>query len=224
MTGSDRLDPLDRQLAPLLASGEASGPPTPECLDDEVISALAEGTIEPGQRIPALVHVASCTRCRAAVASVALTLADANVRQAIRGSEDRGARRFGRLAVPLTAAAVLLLLFSLPRRGVDDSGPHRGTPTPGGPVAVSPHGVVAEARVLRWADVLGADRYRITVFDHESKIVFAAEVDDTLLLLPESSVLKPGQPYVWIVEARTGWGRWSASAPVAFTIAPGGVP
>ena len=78
--------------------------------------------------------------------------------------------------------------------------------------------------MLRSADVLGADRYRITVFDHESKIVFAAEVDDTLLLLPESSVLKPGQPYVWIVEARTGWGRWHASAPVAFTIAPGGVP
>ena len=48
VTGSDRLDPLDRQLAPLLASGEASGPPTPECLDDEVISALAEARLSPG--------------------------------------------------------------------------------------------------------------------------------------------------------------------------------
>ena len=189
-----------------------------------VISALADGTIEPGQRIPALVHVASCARCRVAVSSVARTIAEPDVRRTILDSGGGIARRVGRLAVPLTAAAVLLLLFSLPRRGAEDSEPHRGTPTPGGPVAVSPHGVVAEARVLRWAAVLGADRYRVTLFDRESKLVLAEEVEDTLLLLPDTGGLVPGQPYVWMVEARTGWGRWIASAPVTFTVLPGGAP
>jgi hypothetical protein len=195
----------------------------PECLDEGSLAFLAAGTLEAGAREAAVLHLAGCAHCRAATASVSRLLADPAVHSAVANPVDQPMRRFTRFAVPLAAAAVLLVVFALPRDRGEVAPPHRGTTTTATiPMLVAPVGVVAEGSVLEWTTVLGADRYRITVFDSDSRIVYSEETSDTLAVLPDSTVLQPGQPYLWMVEARTGWDRWSASAPVTFTIAPGG--
>jgi hypothetical protein len=62
-------DPLewlrDARAAPVPAD-----PPTADCLDDDTIGALAEGTLDFAARSAVLPHLASCAQCRATVASV----------------------------------------------------------------------------------------------------------------------------------------------------------
>ena len=225
MTHPDDLDRLRRQLASSLRAAEGPSTRGPECLDETTLASLADGTLAAEAREGAVTHLASCPHCRAAVGSMARLLADQEVRGAVPRPVGQPWRRIVRLAVPLMAAAILLVVFALPRRGEVVPPPHRGTSLPGAtPMLVSPVGVVAEGSLLRWTTVPGADRYRITVFDSNSKIVFGDETSDTMLALPDSAALEPGRTYLWMVEARTGWDRWSASAPVTFSIAPDGIP
>ena len=72
-----------------------------------------------------------------------------------------------------------------------------------------------------WSTVLGADRYRVTLFDSTGVVVFEAESVDTTVALPESVALPSGRKYLWKVEARTDIGRWSASDLVEFSIPTG---
>jgi hypothetical protein len=51
-------------------------PSTPECLGDDLLAELVEGTVDPEQRIEALRHVARCRSCGHAVASLARVLTD----------------------------------------------------------------------------------------------------------------------------------------------------
>ncbi len=225
MTHPEDLDRLRRLLAPSLRAAEAPSPRGPECLNEVTLASLADGTLAAEAREGAVSHLAGCPHCRAAVASVARLLADEDVRVAVPQPVMHPFRRFARLAVPLTAAAILLVVFALPRRVEVVPPPHRGTSSPAAtPMLVSPVGVVAEGSLLRWTAVPGADRYRIIVFDSNSEIVFGGETSDTMLALPDSATLEPGRTYLWMVEARTGWDRWAASAPVTFSIAPDGVP
>jgi len=192
--------------------------PTADCVDDDTMAALAAGTLDPELRAAVLPHVASCERCRAAVASVARALADSSVAQEVRRAEGRR-RPFFRIAVPLAAAAVLLLLTWPP---VDMRGPGHRAPPPGAattPVPLAPVGSVAEADVLRWSAVAGADRYRVTLFDAAGRVVYEAQLPDTLAALPDSIALAPSRTYLWKVEARTGFDRWAASDLVEFSIA-----
>ena len=223
MSQPDDLDLIRRQLAPAFRALAAGAERGPECLDEITLAALADGTLELRMRADALPHLATCAHCRAVVASLTRLLSDPAVRTSAPGPAEQPSRRFARLAVPLAAAAILLVVFALPRRGEDVPPPHRGTPTTATtPMLVAPVGLVADGSMLQWTTVLGADRYRITVFDAESRIVYSEETSDTLAVLPDSTILLPGRPYLWMVEARTGWDRWSASAPVSFSIAPDG--
>jgi len=187
-------------------------------VDDETIAALAAGTLDAGLRASVLPHIASCAYCRAAVASVARALAAPTVAREIVAAEG-ARRRFFRIALPLAAAAVLLLLTWPP---VDIRGPgHRAPPpaTATTPVPLDPIGSVAVADVLRWSAVTGADRYRVTLFDAAGRVVYEARLPDTLAALPDSVVLAPGRTYLWKVEARTGFDRWAASELVEFSVA-----
>jgi hypothetical protein len=223
VTHPDDLDQLRRLLAPSLKSTGPVGPRGPGCLDDATLASLADGSLEAGARESAVSHLAGCAHCRAAVASVARMLDNPEVRRAVPAPAGQPWRRLARLAVPLAAAAVLLVVFALPRRGDDVAPTHRGSPTTATtPMLLSPIGLVEEGNLLQWTAVPGADRYRIIVFDADSRTVFSEETGDTLAVLPESIGLLPGRTYVWLVEARTGWDRWSPSAPVSFSIAPGG--
>src|SRR5438128_2586029 len=114
MSHPDPLDPLRRVLA-LHAAG-APEQPTLECLDDDTLAALAEGSLSVVARATALGHVASCPRCRSIVASVARALADSGVAREVPSPGSAGRRRFLQIALPAAAAAVLLVL-AWPRPG-----------------------------------------------------------------------------------------------------------
>jgi len=191
---------------------------TPDCLPDDVIAALADGSLAPEVRASVLPHVASCARCRGAVASLARALADPAVAREI--SVSSGRRRGYRITVPLAAAAVLLLLLSSPAG--ERSPAHRGPPPPPPattPVPRSPLGAVAAVDDLRWSPVAGADRYRVTVFDATGRVMYASEVSDTVALFPDSVPLVPGASYLWKVDGRTGFDRWAASELAEFKVA-----
>lgn len=190
---------------------------TARCLDDETIASIVEGTIDDARRGAALPHLADCARCRSAVASLSRTLADPLVAREI-PSSSRARRRVLTMAIPVAAAAVLVLLVA-PQRG-DDGSPHRA-PTitaVSSPVLMSPVGVVASAQTLRWSTVAGADRYRTTLFDDAGAVVYETQTVDTSITLPDSIGLVPGRSYLWKVDARTGWGRWSGSELIEFSI------
>jgi len=194
----------------------------PECLDEHTVAALAEGSLDPGARGRALAHVATCALCRRAVASVAEALAAVPITHEIEIVEGRR-RRGGpilRIAVPLAAAATVLLLLWSP--AADRFPGHRGPPPPPPattPTPRSPVGAVAAVNDLRWSPVTGADRYRVTVFDATGGVVFATEASDTVVAFPDSITLVPGASYLWKVDARTGFDRWAASELTEFRVA-----
>jgi hypothetical protein len=214
----------DRELLDLVRRGLRGdqGPPsaTADCLDDDAVAALADGSLDAVTRAAVLPHVAGCGRCRAAVASVLTALADPAVARAVRAVE--GASRWTRLSrwgVPAAAAAVAILLLSWPP--AYQPPPHRAptiTAVPA-PAPLSPVGEVAAAPLLRWAAVDGADRYRVTLFDAGGGVLYESELGDTLTALPDSVELTPGRRYLWKVEARTDFDRWVGSELVEFSIA-----
>jgi len=194
----------------------------PDCLDVHTVAALADGTLDAETRGRALAHVATCALCRRAVASVAEALAAVPITHEIEIVEGRR-RRGGpilRIAVPLAAAATVLLLLWSP--AADRFPGHRGPPPPPPattPIPRSPVGAVSVAKELRWSHVAGADRYRVTVFDATGGVVLAADVSDTVVAFPDSIVLVPDVSYLWKVDARTGFDRWATSELTEFRIA-----
>lgn len=221
MTHPDPLDQLRHELQALRGGEIRTDAPTAACLDDDAVAALAEGSLDAASRSAMLPHLAACPRCRRAVASVARALADSSVAREITAAEGGGRRRFYRVAlIALPAAAALVLLLARPWTPDQGAPLHRApTITAGaGPTLVSPVGAVADARALRWSGVPGADRYRVTLFDAGGRVLYETELADTRAALPDSIVLVPGQPYLWKVEARTGFDRWSASELIEFSI------
>ncbi len=218
MNARESIDLLRRALA-LHAAGTATSR-TPECLDDGVIAALADGSLDVQARAAALPHLASCSRCRGAVASVARALADSGVARERRAIEGAGRRWLVRIAAPLAAAAALLLL-AWPTHRENLGLPHRAPTITAAvaPAPISPLGVVAGAKVLRWTVTDGAERYRVTLFDAAGGVRYESVLADTEVTVPDSIAFIPGQRYLWKVEARTGFDRWSASDLVEFSIA-----
>ena len=208
-------EPLE-ELRRVLDTRVRSESTTADCIDDDTIAALADGSLDPALRATVLPHVSTCARCRAAVASVARALAESSVAKEVAVAE-RGPRRFYRIAVPLAAAAVLLLLLRSPVS--DNLGGHRGGAGATPPVPVTPIGPVAAARALVWTRVPGADAYRVTLFDAGGRVAYETRATDTAAALPDSLTLVSGRPYLWKVEARIGFDRWVTSTLVEFSIA-----
>ena len=197
----------DDLLVRLRATRVSAAAPTPDCLDDDMLAALASGGLDAVSRATVLRHVAGCARCRESIASA---------------SAPR--RRLLRFALPAAAAAAIVL--ALARPWATEGGPgHRGPPSASPtPVPVAPVGVVAEAANLRWAGMSGADRYRVTLFDAAGRVLYEVQVADTAVAIPDSVTIVPARSYLWKVEARTGWDRWASSPLVAFSIAGRGPP
>lgn len=195
---------------------------TPHCLDAGTIAALADGTLAADARPAVLQHLAGCAFCRRAVASVADAVSgEGPVTHEIAVVEGRGGRwwrsRTFRIGAPLAAAAVVLVVLST--RMNQGTAPHRATGQGGAPMLIAPRGTVVSAQRLQWSNVPGANRYRVTLFSAQGRVLYETEVGDTVLAVPDSVQFVSGQPYLWKVEARTGWDRWLTSDLVDFTIA-----
>lgn len=152
------------------------------------------------------------------MASVARAIADPGIAREVATIRGIHRRTVYRIALPLAAAAALLLVFSWPRNR--EGGGHRGEPPVAStPNPIAPVGVVASGSPLQWTAVAGADRYRVTLSDPSGRLLYETQVTDTVVSLPDSIVLVPGRSYVWLVEARTGFDRWSTSRLVEFSVA-----
>lgn len=215
VTDLQSLEQLRQAFATTARSAEA----TPQCLDDDTVAALSEGTLDAEPRAAALPHLASCAACREAVASVSRALSDPSVAREAKGVRRLPRRVFYRIALPLAAAAALVLILARPRPDLNQ--PLHRAPTITAAVApapISPVGRVAGAASLQWTAVAGADRYRVTLFDAEGRVLYETELTGTVATVPDSVALVPGRPYLWKVEARTGFDRWSASDLIEFSI------
>jgi hypothetical protein len=214
-------DPLDWLRHARAAPGPADSPAA-DCLDDDTLGALAEGTLGLEARSAALPHLAACARCRAGVASLARALADPDVAREVTALAAAPRGRWRRFAVPAAAAAILFVLLGpldVLRRERSDV--HRAPTITNGslPSALTPQGAVADVQELRWMPVEGADRYRVTVFEADGRVLYEVEPAAPVAPIPDSLVLASGRRYLWKVEARVGFDRWVSSDLVEFSLA-----
>jgi hypothetical protein len=192
---------------------------TAACLDDDVIAALADGSVDASERAAALSHVADCTRCSALLGSVARAIADPAVSREVSRVAVPSRRRLY-LAIPIAAAAVLAL-WIMPR-GTDRAGDRHRDPVPIAapiPTPVEPAGTVAQAVSFRWRSVAGARQYRVILFNQRGDVLFESQTADTSAPLPRNITIVAGRAYLWKVEARLGFDRSIASDLQEFTVA-----
>ncbi len=220
MTVGAGLEVLARAVGAHLRERSGATPPSAACLSDEVLAQLGDGAMAPGVATAAIAHLAGCATCRADLAEVMRAVRDPRVVRAL-PSHVAARRWFVRVAVPLAAAASLLLILGPSLRHVGGP-PHRerGVLSAPAPVALAPIGPVSSARTLTWYGVPGADRYRLTLFAGDS-VLYDVELLDTLAALPDRVRLRAGPTYLWKVEARVGFDRWVSSDLVRFSLVPG---
>lgn len=215
MTPDDRLRATLRTRPGLRVS--AAGP---DCFDPDRLADLVEGTLDAERRSDTVRHLARCEHCRQAVASLSRALED----PAVAGADPNRRRPVVWMRVAASAAAIAVAVAigrEWPRERPADA--HRAPVSAGldRPAAVSPLGPAARPSTLRWHPVAGADRYRLTLYGPGGEVLYETELRDTATPLPDSVVLYPGRPYLWKVEARTDWNRWTSSPLFRFSL-PGG--
>jgi len=182
----------------------------PGHLESAVVAAYLDGTLPPSDRVRVEAHALQCDECRHELIEVARLL--------------RTRPRRGRWYLPVglaAAAAVLALVVLWPRPAQDVESPEYREPavtTTVAPSVVAPRGVIDAARMLVWTGVPHADRYRLTLFDREGRLVWETQTSDTTALVPDSIRFQPGASYLWKVEAQTSWNRWVSSELVEFSI------
>lgn len=205
-----------------LLSLEVAGERGPGCLDASILASLLEDSLPEASRSAALSHLATCHACRADLAALDTTLDDPAVQRELAALRPRvTTRRVLRFVVPLAAAAALVLVVARPsqdRPGAVHRSPVISRATT--PVAAGPVGTVPGISSLVWSAVLGADLYRVTVFDAGGSVVLETEATDTALTIPDSVTFRAGGVYLWKVEARTGWDRWVSSPLTRFRLQP----
>jgi hypothetical protein len=173
------------------------------------LAGYIDHTVPSADRTSIETHLAECDICRRELVEVGRVTRSLPRRQLLRWA-------------PLgVGVAAVVLLYMLSSRG-DGSlpGVHRGSQdvSSQAPVPIAPLGDVVRADTLRWSPSLRTDRYRARLIDGEGRALFLAEVADTLVVVPDSVVLRRDVPYYWKVEGRIGWDRWVASPITMFTL------
>jgi len=200
---------------------------TPDCLDDASIAAVVEGRVFEG-REKALSHVSQCAFCRYRVAALARVAQDPAVKKEIDLLEPQrhpamsprvGWKFFATAGLAAAAAAVILIepAGTLRERFSPRTEVHReaAITTTESPRIISPSGTGA-ADVLRWTSVPEADMYRVRIWNQSGDVIWSGETRDTVVAIP--SQIQRGVSYLWEVNARTGWDRWTSSEFVEFKI------
>lgn len=186
------------------------------CLDDHLVAALADGTLPRELHVALLPHLLDCPDCQSAVGGAAATVASDGVAREMMPVHGKGSWR-RRLGIAAAAAVVLILAWP------GDSGrldPHRGETVTAGsePVGIGPVGDAGAADALVWHSAPGAQLYRVVLFGESGDVLFEQETHDTTAGLPDSVPLAPGGAYLWRVDARVGWDRWTSSELLRFRL------
>jgi anti-sigma factor RsiW len=183
-------------------------------LDPEQIAAYLDRTLSAAAYGKVEAHLVECRECRVEVLEV----------ERLAGSVP-GPRRW--VAVPLlaAAAAAVVLVVMLPGRPAPE--PVHREPTVQSslaPATVAPEGSVSRLEELTWTGVVGADRYRVALFDTAGRVLWEATVSDTTALVPAtvSASLDAASSYFWSVRARVAWDRWTESGLTEFQVAEPG--
>ena len=152
---------------------------------------------------------------------------DVRLAAAVRGALSQAVSRSRVLRVAagiaLAAAAALAVVLITPelRQDLGFDG-HRGESVVPQPRPIAPRGPIAKLDLVRWYALPGSERYRVSVFDKEGRIIWEGETTDTILRVPELGELQINAPYYWRLEARVGWNRWVGSELVRFQLLPMG--
>jgi hypothetical protein len=178
------------------------------CPSPDAVQALVERTAPEADRLATLDHVMQCAPCRG----------EFELLRALREAAPT-AKRFALPPRWVAAAAVIALvatstiLWQLDR--ADDRVMRAGSD---GVTLVQPTGVVrdSDSRALVWNSVPEATRYAVELFSGDS-VRYAAEVRDTVLTLPDSVRLAPGE-HGWWVRARYADGAERISRFERFTV------
>lgn len=182
-------------------------------LDAELTAAYLEHRLSGARLVATEDHLASCSSCRAEVAQLSSLL---------RGrSRGRFMHIGGMTTAAAAAAAVLLIVASSEIREESQADAHRASSAPMGAAVelVSPKGADSPIQEWRWRPSPGADRYELTVFDAEGRVVWDTSTVQTVVTARPSG-LEIGRQYFWRVRARIGWDSWASSDFAEFT--PGG--
>lgn len=172
--------------------------------------AYLERRLDPTERARVEAHLADCAECTAEIADVR--------RLSRRAASPR--RRIWSYSAAAAAAGLLLAVWiqSDWRRPGSPEFREPINPAAEVPSQLAPIGTDTAPVTFRWSPVLGADRYRISLFDAEGSVLWEREVPGSTSVLPDSIRLTPGETYLWQVEARKGVGRWSATPLTEFRI------
>lgn len=147
-------------------------------------------------------HLAGCASCRAEVAAVTA---------AVRARPGTRVMYGGAVAA---AAAAILLLVARPQvtpTSSDDAHRAAATAAESGPRLIAPSGAGSPSGVWRWQPVSGADRYELTVFDAEGRVVWDTSTTGAVVEAARPRGIEPGRRYLWRVRARVDWDRWVSS-------------
>jgi len=181
-------------------------------MTSERIAAYLDGGLTPEEREGLEEHLVVCSECRQDLAEA---------------SDLTGRKRphWLVLAVPLAAAAALILFFmGVPMRTpLEDTARLRG-PAAGTALAiVSPLDGSAshpDSLVFRWRAAGAEAHYIFTLTDAQGDVVFTDDLADTTLVLPESVDLEPGRPYFWWVDALLDGARSTSTGVQEFGLEP----
>jgi len=195
------------------------------CLDEISLARLMDGAASAAERSAGVFHLSTCGHCRREFAGLITLLADAGVGVEVRAlgqGVDRASARRQVFTMAGVAAAVIMFAIAFPRMPPPTPLEHRGPTLTAAeaPAAIMPTGDVTAASRLEWSAVAGADRYRVTVFSATGQVLLETETTDTVAQVPDSITFAPGQSYLWKVEARTGWDRWTTSELTEFRLDP----
>ncbi len=188
------------------SGGDRSGCPSPE----ELV-ALAVGRLPGRDRLRMLDHVMSCAACGREYALL----------DAVAASEPP--RRWSR-GIPLALAATVLLALGVGVVWRVSSRTHGSDAVRGEEGAIRLLTPAAGARVpdrpvFAWGAAGAGVRYRFELLPVGGDPVYAVEITDTTLTLPDSVRIEREVEYLWWVRAHLPDGRQAASAVGRFRLA-----
>lgn len=170
-------------------------------------------------------HYLTCTRCHNEL-RLAIAIRDVlpEVREAAPVRDvspavlaGRWLGRHARVGAAAAAIAAVLagVLFLQPSR---ESLPHRepALQTADVPTVEAPIGEVRTVSEFRWAPVVSADLYKLTLYNLAGDVVWEVDTRETHVALPDAPRLEPGASYLWQVDARVEWDHWVSSELVRF--------